>query len=256
MTSLALEIRAGRIIQLSNYLIVASSSLLVYDFLLTLNEEVQSIWTRWTCVKIVYFLSRYLPFVDVCVIMYQQFTPGITESQCRIAFRINGWMYVAGMALSEVVLTYRVWVLWERNTKLAYGLAMFFCALWGTGLVIMDQFVKSLTFVQLSSPLNRGCIIQNASRIVWADWALLLLYNTGTLVLMVRKASLSWSGVDSRLFKRLYRVGVSYYLFLFVISVGNVAVIGSLPIFYVNLLSRFAANKHMHLQTLILIFLV
>lgn len=46
---------------------VAACVLFVWDYILTFGLEVQYIWkSRWTVVKVVYLIQRYLPFVDSC----------------------------------------------------------------------------------------------------------------------------------------------------------------------------------------------
>ncbi|KAF8346443.1 hypothetical protein F5887DRAFT_961995 [Amanita rubescens] len=218
---------------------VAGNTLFIYDYLLMFDQEVSLIWgSKWTLVKVLYLLSRYMPFVDVTVVSYHQFVPLLTIDQCKIAYRINGSMFVIGMAMSEAVLTIRTWIIWNKDRRLAIGLMIFFFTVWGVGLYIMYQFIESLQFFELPFPVINGCVFLAGSRIVSVDWALLLFYNTGNLALMViRATSLYWSGVDSHLFKRLHRDGVYYYVFLFLLAVINVSVIFSSPAEYVDLLS-------------------
>ena len=46
-------------------------SLQVYDYFLTLSREVELIWpSNWNFVKYLFFLTRYLPFLDVSVVLY------------------------------------------------------------------------------------------------------------------------------------------------------------------------------------------
>jgi hypothetical protein len=50
----------------SNHSSVAVSSVVfIYDYLLTLDTEVEQIWKApWTTLKVAYLLQRYLPFLD------------------------------------------------------------------------------------------------------------------------------------------------------------------------------------------------
>ncbi|KAF8639307.1 hypothetical protein AX17_001588, partial [Amanita inopinata Kibby_2008] len=232
----------------------ASNTLFIYDFLLTFGQEVSLIWwSKWSIVKVLFLLSRYMPFVDIIVVTYHQFGT-LSISQCNIAYQINGWMFVIGMALSEVILTIRTWIIWNKDKRLTYGLPVFFCLTWAAGFVVMSIFIRSLAFIQLPFPFIKGCIVIAGSRILTVDWALLMFYNTGNLMLMViRVTSLYWSGVESRLLRRLYTDGVFYYAFLFGISVINVSVIFSLPPEYVDLLSSTQRALHSILSSRVIL---
>ncbi|PFH49147.1 hypothetical protein AMATHDRAFT_63636 [Amanita thiersii Skay4041] len=181
----------------------------------------------------------------MAVLGYHQFSANLSRAECIAAYRINGWMFCTGMALAEVILTIRIWIVWNKDRRLTYGLPIFFVIIWGAGFAVMGIFLNSLTFAETPHPLAIGCFVTRASRILSADPALLMFYNTGNLVLLVvRVSSFYWSQVDSWLIKRLYTDGVLYYLFLFAFCVINVAVIFSLPSEYINLLSSLQRVIH------------
>lgn len=49
-----------------------------FDWLLTLEMEISLVWTsKWNVTKVLYFLTRYLPFIDSSIVMYREFCPGI-----------------------------------------------------------------------------------------------------------------------------------------------------------------------------------
>lgn len=49
-----------------------------FDWLLTLEMEISLVWTsRWNVTKVLYFLTRYLPFIDSSIVMYRKFCTGI-----------------------------------------------------------------------------------------------------------------------------------------------------------------------------------
>ncbi|EIN09102.1 hypothetical protein PUNSTDRAFT_134271 [Punctularia strigosozonata HHB-11173 SS5] len=52
-------------VQFANYFISASVPLLIYDFCLTLDDEVSLIWgSKLSWIKILYFMNRLAPFSD------------------------------------------------------------------------------------------------------------------------------------------------------------------------------------------------
>ncbi|EEB92503.1 hypothetical protein MPER_08975 [Moniliophthora perniciosa FA553] len=81
----------------------AVATLVIYDYIITLPDEIDLIWSaRWNLTKVLYLLQRYMPFVDtVALVLHNDFTPGLGYQQCRNTYDVSGWMFVVGIALSE-----------------------------------------------------------------------------------------------------------------------------------------------------------
>ncbi|KAK1223691.1 hypothetical protein PQX77_013426, partial [Marasmius sp. AFHP31] len=66
---------------LTNYKIVAyakvvSLAVLIYDTVITFDQEYRYIWQRkWHVVKVLYLCVRYLAFVDTTVAVYETLAP-------------------------------------------------------------------------------------------------------------------------------------------------------------------------------------
>jgi len=231
-----------------NSLNLAGKALFLYDFLLMLSQEIPFIQqSKWTAFKFIYLASRYLPFADLIVFLRYQSSSNLTEAQCLAMSKINAWLYIIGISLSEVVLTYRLWVMWNKDKWLKYALLVYSCAVWTAGIFPLLLYNTSYTFFAL--PQVAGCVSFSASRIVWVNWILLLLYNTTTLVLLVIRVSSSyWSGTNSRLLKRWYRDAIWCYLSLFSVSVLNVVVTILLPLEYADILLSLIRSLHSNLS--------
>jgi len=224
-------------------LVVASKVLFIYDILLMLDKEILFITgSKWSPIKFLYLLSRYLPLVEFAVVIYHQGSSNLSNSNCRIAYRVNGFLDVIGMAMSEVLLSYRLWIIWKKNMKVAYSLSALLLALSVAGLIFMNIFVNSLKFFQLQSPLVGSCFFSSGSRIIWVVWVLVLAYNS-TLAVLVTKGTSLYS-YRSPLINRLYKAGLLYYAVLFVASAVNIIVIISLPSEYTILLSSMLRSLH------------
>ncbi|THV05907.1 hypothetical protein K435DRAFT_834566, partial [Dendrothele bispora CBS 962.96] len=51
------------------YILVSSSTLLVYDYLLSIHEEYEFIWSsKWTWMKVLYIIQRYMPLGDTAIL--------------------------------------------------------------------------------------------------------------------------------------------------------------------------------------------
>ncbi|TFK33420.1 hypothetical protein BDQ12DRAFT_409981 [Crucibulum laeve] len=151
--------------------------------------EVSLIWpSRWNTIKILYFLSRYLPLLDSIVIFYHQFIKLKGVEGCQVAYKINTWLFIAGGCITEMMLSLRTWAVWEKDLRLGMGLLIFFLIIWGSAAAVIAIFLKTMTFRILDYPYFTGCLNDGGSPILSIVWILLMVYDTVNLVLMAIKA--------------------------------------------------------------------
>ncbi|KAF9007421.1 hypothetical protein BDQ17DRAFT_1276056 [Cyathus striatus] len=226
--------------QIFRYVNIACIVLLYYDYLLTLKLEVSLIWpSKWGAIKILFLIARYSPFVDSFVIFYHHFTPGMSPDSCFKAYHANGWMYFSGACLAEVILTLRTWAVWRNNNKVKFGLPVFFVAIWTASCIIIAKFLRTLSFLTPSLAGFRGCLPIHGSSILSGTWILLMVFNFGAFILMALRVLTSrhQGRGRSELLQIVHRDGLTYYFYLFVISLINVILVLKLPLDFVNLLS-------------------
>ncbi|THU89334.1 hypothetical protein K435DRAFT_646512, partial [Dendrothele bispora CBS 962.96] len=54
-----------------SFLTVSSSTLLIYDYLLNVQEENELIWSsKWTWMKVLYIIQRYIPLGDTVILLW------------------------------------------------------------------------------------------------------------------------------------------------------------------------------------------
>ncbi|CAA7269731.1 unnamed protein product [Cyclocybe aegerita] len=231
---------------------VSATVIFLWDYLLTLGLEVEHIWAgRWTVVKAIFLIQRYIPFFDIM------------------------WF---GM---HVVLCFRVWAVWNRNKIMTVLLPILFASCWVPPIVFLVMFMKSvvcesepfayrshalvfsrrlppigfsLTFennklishpftVTEIAPPFLGCVVVSADQIIALSWIFLVIWDARKwlwldtfspplkltdslssviLMLMLVPAlkALQYSG-HTALFRTVYGEGIIYYFYLFVISLVN-----------------------------------
>lgn len=220
-------------LQIVAYFHVASVALYTYDYLLTLGMELEYIWQgSWNFLKVLYILQRYLPFFDTgTLVLYHHFVSNPSPSRCHYVYLISGWTFLASMAISEIILSFRVWVIWQRSKVLAVALPVFFLACWVPTIFFEDLVLNSIAFGDAPYSPHSGCFITGGKGITYICWIFLLVYESGLLMLILISAlrherdptlSTSLSGV-------VYRDGILYYIYLFVLSLANVVIIVLLP---------------------------
>ncbi|ESK86887.1 hypothetical protein Moror_3404 [Moniliophthora roreri MCA 2997] len=166
-----------------SYVDVFSSCLLVYDLSLSFNLELRHIWaSKWSLVKVLYIVQRYLPFFDTTVVvLHHQFAASLSPKYCSINYHISGWCFVVGIIISEIILTIRLWAVWQRSIPVAVGLAVFFLGCWVPCFIFLNEFLNSMAFTVPLLPHFRGCYISGASQILYMCWVLMVIYDTGEL---------------------------------------------------------------------------
>ncbi|KAF8632903.1 hypothetical protein AX17_004749, partial [Amanita inopinata Kibby_2008] len=223
----------------------AAATILVFDYFLTLEIEISLMWNSpWTPTKILFLLTRYLPFIDVPIALYHQFAPSITANTCVLTYQISGWMFASGIIIAEIILTIRTWALWGKDWRLSIALPIFSAACFVPTLAMLHIFLDSLEFTPQPIRGTAGCFVTRADPILSYCYVLLMVYETGQyplqriyrpltrmvttgiLILMSIRAFISYRrGRNSELLTVIYRDGISYYIYLFLISVINVTII-------------------------------
>ncbi|KAG9218426.1 hypothetical protein CCMSSC00406_0007973 [Pleurotus cornucopiae] len=212
---------------------LSSAVILVYDYIVTFDLEVSLIWSHhsgWTWTSILFMFNRYLPFLSTANSLWHGFTSGLTLDACEQSFQVTGWLFLATITTAEIILTIRTWAVWQRNRTLTIVVSIVFVAVWGPNIAIMWIFLKSMEFGPIPYPGYQGCNIVKSSQIMAVTWALLVVYETVIFILMACRGYISYcNGGNSALFNVVYREGVVYYFYLFVLSLVNIIVISSHP---------------------------
>ncbi|KAJ3560255.1 hypothetical protein NP233_g10961 [Leucocoprinus birnbaumii] len=86
-----------------NYAFVAGTTVMVIEWLQTLNLEVKVIWdSPRSILKALYLLSRYFPLVYWPVYYYYHFgSQGVKVHTCKVLFRYIVWAYIIATAFAE-----------------------------------------------------------------------------------------------------------------------------------------------------------
>ncbi|EIM84970.1 uncharacterized protein STEHIDRAFT_122889 [Stereum hirsutum FP-91666 SS1] len=145
------------------YVSAAGLVILLYDHLLTLDEEIQYVWKApWTLPKGMFLANRYgVPLLTI--INTWQLSglanPSPTDTVCKVWIITALYAGVLSMANGGFIVLLRLWVLWNRRTSLVgwtllvfvvTQLATFSVTTWvATGLVSRLEY----------SPLVNSCVL-------------------------------------------------------------------------------------------------
>ncbi|TFK63371.1 hypothetical protein BDN72DRAFT_847692 [Pluteus cervinus] len=216
----------------TQYFTLASLTWYLYDLLLTLDLEVNLLWpSKWTLMKVLYLLQRYLPFIDtVIVVMCWEFGKITNPHSCEALYKTCGWTYFVGMTLSEIILMRRTLAVWGNGKELHIALFLFLICCIAPVYFMLEKFYEPLTYHPV--PIHGlYCFVTGQNHINFLTWAILTVYDTGLLILIAIPAFRTYrsGGHQSTLFQVVYRDGILYYLYLVALSGLNVLWILKLP---------------------------
>jgi len=167
-------------LKLISYFDAAASTMFVYDYFLTLGMEIDLVWTgRWTFMKVLYIAQRYMPFIDsVLLVLYREHLQNPTSRQCRSLIMASDWLMVIGIGFSEIILTTRVWAVWNRSPKVAVLLSALFLLSWIPQFVFFELFHESLQFSDFPAPPQiGGCLVVHANSLLLVSWIILMVFD-------------------------------------------------------------------------------
>ncbi|KAG2072343.1 hypothetical protein BDR04DRAFT_422046 [Suillus decipiens] len=212
------------------YTAVASIAVLCLDFIITFDSEVCWTWGRgWGITRIIFIVSRYLPFVGLVMTVY--YSVGSTRGGIpdhgifTVVYDCVRW---SSVATAELLLVLRTYAVWGGNKRFLILTLVFTTAISVTVLV--------LTYVTASKSGDSTGVFEEVpdSSIVYG---LLMLVELVLMMLTLYKRFKSPRSEDSLLMNTLYRDGLIYMLCITLVSMANCISIVLLPPSYSALLA-------------------
>ncbi|KAJ7500372.1 hypothetical protein B0H11DRAFT_780450 [Mycena galericulata] len=111
---------------------LASFILIIWDYCITIDMEVQHFWSGpWSISRILFLCNRYFTPGLLTFRLLVDFYPGIFPVQvCDVALRINFPLDMAALAIIQGILILRLWYLFQANRTAQYCLLVAY--LWCT----------------------------------------------------------------------------------------------------------------------------
>ncbi|KAF7332720.1 hypothetical protein MKEN_00155400 [Mycena kentingensis (nom. inval.)] len=134
-----------RDIETTRFAQLASSTIIVFDHLITLDEEINFIWgSSWSIGKTLFIINRYYTLASVALNTYGFFSPNLTNSVRLLFFHWQGWTGLVSCSIAQIILQMRIYAMYFLNKRiLAVMVALFVCAL-TTASVIMGRVLQGI----------------------------------------------------------------------------------------------------------------
>ncbi|KAG2152075.1 hypothetical protein BD769DRAFT_1402987 [Suillus cothurnatus] len=249
-----------------------------YSYICSLHEE----WTfllrsRWTKVKCLYIIARYVPFFLFTSHLYMNFTPDEDPNKCLMLDTVCSCFSQLSVLCSESFFVLRTYALWNNNKiVLAALLAAFLTAgIASVGVffglsgsvpcthphlpiipIIPLSLILSTIPVQTSPiPGITGCYQPSASIGFFVPYVLLSVLELGLISLTLVRALQTWRTANTHIFAVLLKHNIFYYACGLFCSVVNVltslllhhAYKAMFQDFQFIILAILATNMHLHL---------
>jgi len=251
----AIELALSQI-QITKYIKVVSLTVLIYDYLLTLNLETNLIWkSDWGTGKIIYILARYTALVDTPLALWLALSPGISVETCGRFYVPSIWVAVVGIACAEGILFLRTSALYANDKKMSIFLISLWISIFTCAIVLNSFYLATVKFGPAPSPSFPGCFQISGSRLVYGYYLLLLVQRLIIAGLTVYHP-LTRTGIPSTncLLKTLYKDCLHYFPYFLIFAIGNVVLLARGPQRFVELLSPLQrAIMHSVLSTRVLL---
>lgn len=220
------------------YVTIACASLLIFDWFLTITDEISNIWnSRWAIPKFLFFVNRYVVVAMLCF-------NGIASSQTHLpagfcVFYLR-WLVTITVSQStiEAILLTRVWALYRGNTPVLC-LASFFYAggvITLVSLTVQDYVGEAVEIVQDFSSLP-GCYAASVPGIIAGYWIAPVIIESVFFGLVIWRALSWWRDRSSAppTLVLMARDSAVYFAVVFVLLIVNLFVFEYAPPFLSSL---------------------
>ncbi|KIK56063.1 hypothetical protein GYMLUDRAFT_823759 [Collybiopsis luxurians FD-317 M1] len=206
----------------------ATSTLFMYDYLLTVWDEFKFVWRprKITISSVAFFLSRYAAMAGAIVVL----VPG---SETIPAISSTGTVLrLVSIVASEFIVAVRTWAIWGRNRKILLTLAFFsLAAIIPAAIIIGEDVVSSHVQALVSDEFIDICslTLSNIDQGFVVPYILTILYESVTLTLSLIRI-LNWrktipKNIRAPIIDNLWRDGVLYFTFMLLLGFMNIGIV-------------------------------
>ncbi|EJD38830.1 hypothetical protein AURDEDRAFT_172150 [Auricularia subglabra TFB-10046 SS5] len=136
----------------------------------------------------------------------------------------------------------RTWAIWGGRRIVMLGLAFLLFVITTVNAWIIVEYTKKTRVTEMQGFV--GCIITSSSHTIGLAWINISAFEFVIVSMTVAKGVEHFRSSSSTLLASLYRDGILYYIFLFVVSLANMIFVLSAPAEYIVLLAELQRALH------------
>jgi len=199
------------------------------------------VWSSpWNYTKILFFLTRYLPIINIPFFLEVELMPDVGPDLCRVMLQTTSWILTAEFVFSEAVLLIRTWAVWRRDQRIGILLFALISCCTVLGFVSTVQFLHSQKFEPPPYRGYRGCFYTQVSTSLLKIMIGLAVVDGVFLTLMMMSAFRAYkSGDHGELTNVIHRDAIVFYVYLLVCSTASAIIAYCWPVsFSCSLVAR------------------
>lgn len=217
----------------SRYMTMAGFTLLILDHFYTLDEELRLMWTApRSLVKVLFLVNRYITPIFQAVTVYQMSRLAVfSNTFCKWWTTADGFVEISSMAISDLLLLFRVHALWGGRRSVVVGTyaiyAFAYTCIMIVGSISAFEMIPMLHY----DPLARICASEFRPKVMPALWSVSLLCELTVFVMTAIKAFQHHISEKSQnpLLRTLYYDQFLYYIIIIVVRIFNLLIWLTLP---------------------------
>ncbi|KAG1836966.1 hypothetical protein DFJ58DRAFT_816984 [Suillus subalutaceus] len=252
------DVAAAKGLKLLAYIYTSTATFWTYDFLCSLDEE----WTfllqsRWTKVKGLYIITRYIPFAAIVLELCLALTPNENPENCPILSNVFTYFGVISLTLSECFFILRTYALWNNNRIVLIAVLSAFFATIASCIGILIPAGSAPEVSTGVIPGIQGCSESVQGVQLFLPFVLSFVFQLGLICLTITRAIQRWRSAQGPLFAILVKHNIFYYACGLLFSAVNFllpillldmyAVYSALQALQIFILAILATRMHLHL---------
>ncbi|KDQ06779.1 hypothetical protein BOTBODRAFT_39322 [Botryobasidium botryosum FD-172 SS1] len=204
----------------TNAIFLASAVALVYDYFLTLGDEIERIWGRpLNGSTILFFINRYFVFIHMIINGCSLFLPVFaSQTLCDRYLRYPPAGTIIILGVVEIILIIRVYALYHSDNRVLFVLLSLFTA------EVILMALQTHNIARLPNPPGfAGCYFTDTNLVAMVYWIAPLVMCTVILGFTLYKTVNHRRGYPrSRMIHVIMRDGITYFCVVFGLLLLNV----------------------------------
>lgn len=208
----------------SQYVSAVGLVILLWDHFLTIHDEVELVWrAQMSFPKLLFLFNRYV--VPICLIILTYATSGfsndiLSDSFCQTWFGVGIVIGMVSIGTSNFLILLRLWVLWDRKTRLVLVTLPLFLVTQITAIVCTTYVVSRMMPLMVFEPYLHSCMLTDKVNFV-------ILWTPGIVFELMIFIMTWWNALDrplpqhAKMAKIMYRDGSIYFFVLFGLRLLN-----------------------------------
>ncbi|KAJ3559930.1 hypothetical protein NM688_g41 [Phlebia brevispora] len=233
------------------YTIISPLVMLLYNYLLTLPNEIELFWVhysrlnqlqmftidvaaqnrRWSLAQLLFLLIRYPPIVwEICLafVFFNSRVPSpvrdyLIRSMIKLTFLCTPRSLMV-VSTCHAILILRLCGVYDRVKILLYFLLSFFSLTIGINLYIIASFLPVFEVVNLSSSVGNFCSPERDPKGLLLLWIPLVAFETALYLLVLYKViehSRNGTPSASRIMQVIIRDSIAYFFIIMTVDIAN-----------------------------------